>query len=124
MHAWEDSNKRPYFANSKGSACEDVVWRQGVRSEAATGEGNCAASLLSDMSAFYEHFKLDKLEELARRLKCEPTVVKLAMSTYRGARHFVSGQRVLEAAWAEIGMPAGCQFATWWVKVYMIEGAD
>eukprot|EP00973_Karenia_brevis_P047189 6549209-Karenia_brevis.AAC.1 len=79
---------RPYFAASSGTSCEDAVWRQGVRSECAVAEAGEAATVLWDMSSFYERFDLDILGKRGALLGVHSVIIKVTMRAYKGPRHF------------------------------------
>ena len=122
--AWEVAWRRPYFLNSVGGSAIGSVWRGAVKAEAARGRGQMAASLLWDMQAFYETIDLEKLLVRARELEFPETILRIALNTYRVARHFFHAGITLSAVFAFQGMPAGCQFATTFVMIYCLRGAD
>ena len=76
---WELAHYRSYFVAGQHAGATDVVWRQSVRAEAGTLQGECAASVLWDMSKFYESFNLGDLRILALRLGFPPAIVGPAL---------------------------------------------
>jgi len=121
---WEAANSRSYFANSATSACEDVVWRQAARAEAAVGLDEEACSALWDMRAFYEKIPIWLLIQAGQATGVEPAVIKVCSFAYKCGRHLSLGGLITRALFAVCGMPAGCPWATMWVKVIMIRETD
>ncbi len=84
--AWETENDRPFFAAAAGRGAVDVVWRQALRSEAAVASQSHAASVLTDMSKFYEHIDHDKLIERGARSGFPMPLMKVAVAAHSGPR--------------------------------------
>eukprot|EP00959_Pyramimonas_sp_CCMP1952_P052837 1104941-Pyramimonas_sp.AAC.1 len=63
--SWENDLARPYLAAGASTGAADVVWRQAVRSEFATGSRGpgVACSVLWDLHKFYELVDLGLLQE-------------------------------------------------------------
>ena len=122
--AWETANSRNYFAASSGRSAPDVVWRQAVDAEFATHDTGAAASVLWDVTKFYESFDHRKLRGRARATGFPGPLMNVALNAYRAARFMTSGGMVAAALYAEHGVTAGCHFATTFVKVYTLPAFD
>eukprot|EP00959_Pyramimonas_sp_CCMP1952_P469370 9494824-Pyramimonas_sp.AAC.1 len=85
---------RPYFAGSKFAAACDTVWRQALRSEVGTSRGKVSATVLWDMTKFYETFQLDRLLHQCRVHGFPMVIAQLCVNTYRSAR-FISMSRMV-----------------------------
>ena len=99
----------------------DTVWRQALRSEVAHSSSDSACTVLWDMKAFYEHVNLEKLRIRGLALGFSEAIMVVAVNMYMSARR-VCMQGVYSAAvYASRGIPAGCTFATTFVKIYMLQ---
>ena len=95
-----------------------------MRAEAAVGLDEEACSLLWDMRAFYEQIPIWLLIQAGQAAGVEPAVIKVCIFAYKCGRHLPLGGMITRALFAVCGMPAGCPWATMWVKVIMIRETD
>ncbi len=122
--AWEERNGRRYFGSTEFSGAVDMVFRQAFRAEAAVGEGQVCATLLWDMTKFYESFDLHRLKACAGRLGFPVAITLLATRAYHSPRYVTLGG-FSDGPWhARKGVIAGCSLATSFVKVYSMESYD
>eukprot|EP00959_Pyramimonas_sp_CCMP1952_P235149 4913756-Pyramimonas_sp.AAC.1 len=63
----------------------DCVWRQAFRSEAGVRRGACSATVLWDMSKYYELIDLEALELRGRRLQFPLGVLHMCLAAYKSA---------------------------------------
>eukprot|EP00975_Prorocentrum_lima_P018482 3891392-Prorocentrum_lima.AAC.1 len=58
---WEQSHDRVYYGAGKGRGRGDAPWRAACLAESSTSKGLASLSVTVDMSAFYDHIRLEKL---------------------------------------------------------------
>ena len=117
--AWEASHDRPYFAAGSWRSPVDPVWRAGVRAELAVGDQRkSVASILWDITKFYENFSHAELAGKCKQLGFEIALVRVALVQYRAPRYITLGGFVCAGLSPSQGIIAGCALATTFVKVY------
>ena len=121
---WLRGNDRPFFACGKGRSAEDVVWRQALKAEAATGKGSCAATALWDVRKFFENFSLELLRCRAIMAGFCPIILKVCINVFRGMRWVRLGKAYMPAGFAKDGLPAGCVFSCLFVAIYCLKAFD
>ena len=122
---WEAKNQRDYYASGKGKSPTDAVWRQALLAETTvTDSDQVAASVLWDVSKFYEQFRHDWLRERAARAHFPAALLELSLHMYSCARHLVLGGLVATALYPSQGVIAGCHNATTLVRVYTLQPFD
>ncbi len=124
VRKWEGTIERPYFAAGSGKAPQDAVWRQAARAEAAVATSACSATLLWDLSAFFESLRRMPLWFRARRLGFPLTVAAVSFNAYGAVRLLALGGVMARPLIAEDGIPAGCAFAMALTKAYCVEAFD
>ena len=108
----------------KGRSAVDAVWRAAVLAEAAAGDGMESATNLQDMTRFYERIDHGLLAKRALQANFDPKILRVCLQAYRGPR-FVRGLcQVAPGVAAHRGIPAGCPFATTFVRIYVMQLAD
>ena len=105
--SWEAAHERGYFAASAGRSAEDTVWRHAVDVECARADGLCCAAVISDFAAFYEKMSFERLWAQCHIYNFPITVVKVAISMYRGARFISHKAFVTFVGFALNGGPGG-----------------
>ncbi len=125
VEAWEARNDRPYLAAGKERSPQDLVWRQAVRAEVAVkGDKGCAATLLWDMSSFFERLNRKKLRRRLVYLDFPMPIARLAMAAYAGPRMLSMAGALTEPMFAWRGVAAGCGIAVALTRAYYIPPFD
>ena len=129
--AWENDHPRAFFACGKQRSAGDAVYRRAIAAEAAARSGNRsdkqegAATFVWDMKSLYEKFCHGKMKQRAHKHDFDPVITEVTLAAYKSARFLVdSGGATTLAGYASSGMPAGCIFATTWVKIYCLDAFD
>ncbi|CAK0911035.1 unnamed protein product, partial [Prorocentrum cordatum] len=122
----QDDLARPYLAAGAFTGAADVVWRQAVRSEFATGSrgSGVACSVLWDLHKFYELVDLGLLQKRCDLLGFPAPISRLAITMYRGPRWISIGGMVQGPYFAQCGVVAGDSFATSFVRACIIPSID
>ena len=121
---WEKDHDKPFFAAKAGCGAVDTVWDQAFRAERTTCAGGSAGAVLVDMKAFYEHFDLERLLELADGMGFPRKLARLAIAGYRAPRHIALEGKLAAPLHASRGVIAGCGFATTFVKIYCADALE
>ncbi len=124
VRRWEQKNDRCYVAAGKGRSPQDSVWRQAARAEAAVGRGEQSASLLWDLSSFFETIRRRPLWYKVRRLGFPMAVAKLAFNTYESTRLLSIAGVLARPLPSQDGIPAGCGIAMAFTRAYTLESFD
>ncbi len=125
VEAWEARNDRPYLAAGKERSPQDLVWRQAARAEVAVaGDGGCAATLLWDMSSFFERLNRKKLRRRLVYLDFPMPIARLAMAAYAGPRVLSMAGALTQPMFAWRGVAAGCGVAVAFTRAYYIPPFD
>ncbi len=121
---WEAANDRPYLAAGKGRGPQDAVWRQAAKAEAAVGTRKLAATVLWDMSSFFETIRRVPLWHRAKRLGFPLTLLRVALRAYEAPRALAISGALARPLCADDGVLPGCGFAMALTKVFVIEALD
>ncbi len=121
---WETANRRAYYAAAKARSAQDAVWRQAVRAETGITEGKQAATVLWDLSMFYEHIDRQRLDARVRRTSFPLPIFRLAMAAYAAPRMLCMTDALSAPLYPTVGIGAGCVFANVLTKVYTIQAFD
>ncbi len=121
---WEAANDRPYFAAGKGRGPQDAVWRQAARSEAAVSTCRHAATVLWDMSSFFETVRRLPLWHRAKRLGFPLVILRVALNAYAAPRALSMNGALARPLDAQDGVLAGCGLAMTLTKVFVVEALD
>ena len=121
---WEHEHDRAYYAASRGRSTVDCVWRQAVLAQTAVAKGEHSASVLWDISKFYENVSHEKLVDRAIRSGFPIALLRVAIQMYRAPRHLTFKGLTLGGLCPLHGVVAGCAAATTFVKIYTIEPLD
>ncbi len=122
--AWEAANDRPYFAAGKGRGPQDAVWRQAARAEAAVSTRRQAATVLWDLSSFFETVRRVPLWHRARRLGFPLVLLRVALNAYAAPRALSMNGALARPLVADDGVLAGCGLAMTLTKIFVIESLD
>jgi hypothetical protein len=121
---FERAHDRPFFAAGEGRAATDVVWRAAVRAEAAVGAGLEAATVIQDITAFFQHVRHDLLLRRCEVLGFPLWMARLAIHLYRSPRRLTMFGAVGEEVVPNRGIPPGCAWAMTLVKIYYLAAFD
>ncbi len=121
---WEDLHRRSYWSADRGNSPLDTIWRQECRQEAGVADGKQAATLLYDMSNFYEAVDRDLLLQRARRTGFPEAIIRVCLAVYAGPRMLQLDGALSVEAHPIKGMIAGDTMATTLVKVYCVGAFD
>ncbi len=121
---WEAANDRPYFAAGKGRGPQDAVWRQAARAEAAVSARRHAATVLWDMSSFFETVRRLPLWHRAKRLGFPLVILRVALNAYAAPRALSMNGALARPLAARDGVLAGCGLAMTLTKVFVVEALD
>ena len=121
---WERDNARSYFWGGAAKGAEQCVWHQALRSEWASGAGQCSASALLDLAKCYEKVKHGLLADKCQQHGFNAIVARLAISLYAGPRRLVANGAVSRQMCTKQGILAGCTFATTLLRVLLISSCD
>ncbi len=122
--SWEAANDRPYFAAGKGRGPQDAVWRQAARAEAAVSARRHAATVLWDMSSFFETVRRVPLWHRAKRLGFPLVLLRVALNAYAAPRALAMNGALARPLAAQDGVLAGCGLAMTLTKVFVVEALD
>ena len=121
---WEHDHERSYFAAGSNRAATDVVWRAGIRCEAAQ-ETQQAAAILWDLASYFQMIRHRRLLLRASSTGFPLPICRLAIRLYRAKRFLKLGCAVAEnGIRPNRGVAPGCNFACTLIKVYCLEGMD
>ncbi len=121
---WELQNDRPYLAAGKGRSPQTSVWRQACHAEAAVESGYHSATLLWDLSSFFEAVRREPLWHRARRLGFPLPLLKVALCMYGSPRVLSLGGMLSAPIPADNGVLAGCGLAMALTRAYVIGPLD
>ncbi len=121
---WELRNDRPYLAAGKGRSPQTSVWRQACHAEAAVEEGYHSATLLWDLSSFFEAVRREPLWHRAKRLGFPLPLLKVALCMYDSPRMLSLGGMLSAPIPADNGVLAGCGLAMALTRAYVIGPLD
>ncbi len=121
---WEQKNDRPYLASGKGRSPQTAVWRQACHAEAAVGEGYHSATLLWDLSSFFEAVRREPLWHRARKLGFPLPLLKVALGVYGSVRVLSLGGMLSAPIPSNNGVLAGCGLAMALTRAYVIGPLD
>ncbi len=124
VRQWEAMNDRAFVAAGTGRGPQDVVWRQAARCEAAAEQGGAAATLLWDLTSFFEAVQRVPLWFRARRLGFPAVILRVALSAYEGPRMLTMAGALSKAVVARHGVPAGCGLAMALTRAYTLHAYD
>ncbi len=122
VKAWERSNRHDFVAHQKGRSITELIYMQSAQTESAvwTGQARHTATLLWDLSNYYEHIRRGPLIDRCLALRFPSKVLRVIISQY-GARRLITLQGFTQdALYPQHGIPAGCGFATYLVQGYCI----
>ena len=100
-----------------GSAI-DAVWRQCVVAEAAGHGRQFCATLLWDLTSFYEYMDRHQVQEQALAAHIPHQIVRCSLQMYGSFRYVSYCNVVVAAYYPRSGVVAGCAHATMYVQVY------
>ena len=73
------------------------------------------------MKKFYEFIDLDDLYHRGKMLGFNETVLRVCINMYKRSRRYLAlGGAYYNGGFARLGLPAGCVYATFFVKVYVV----
>ena len=113
---------RDCFACASKISAEATVWRQAIRSEAASDLGKSVGCVLWDIRKFFDSVSV--LYDWSERAGRPMGLVRASTAIYLGPR-FVTVNRFTEPGlFAAGGLPAGSILADVYTNVYCVEAFD
>ena len=111
---------QPFLAAGKGRSAQDAVWRQALRAEAAVAQGRHAATVLWDLSKFFEYLSHSRLWDEGLRLRFPVALLRLSLSMFASKRILRAEGGFALVGRAIRGLPPGHAFADAMVQLYYV----
>ena len=106
---WENDYDTAYFWGCQGKACDRAAWAHSIMVAAAKGRLQSAASLLLDLSKFYEHVGHDHLWEEGQKTSFPTRLLACWCASDEGWRFLEADNCATVPFWAIL---PGCSGAT------------
>merc|ERR1711940_81066 len=99
----------------------DHAWNTRVQQELTRFNQGFMATVYLDCSKCYERVRHVQAAEAAKGSGCPEQVVNLAFSMYAGKRHITIHGCLVDPVEGFSGLIAGCGFAVFFLKTYLID---
>ncbi len=121
---WREKVKRPYDAVMTRTPCEQFVYEQSVRDEAAQQRGDSSASCLLDIEKAFERVPLEHVYREGRRLGFPLAILRLILEACAFARYVTFERAVALPVSTLTAIIAGGAFATDMLFLVLVQPLD
>eukprot|EP00959_Pyramimonas_sp_CCMP1952_P044867 937331-Pyramimonas_sp.AAC.1 len=124
--SWEQSNRREFLAHQAGRSILELVHKQHLQAESGAVQEQelHSASIMWDLTNYYEHANRDKLHRRALDTGFNGAVMAIILNQYQGQRMITMNNQTSHAGDPTKRIPAGCSFATYLAQMFCIEALD
>ena len=113
-----------FFTAGKQKGAIDVVWRHAFRAEVSNAKGDNFCAVLADIEKCYEYVRHSDLILQARKRHYPLAILRLSIWAYRSARRLQLHGIISDPIFATQGIIAGSSFATFELKLVMIDAGN
>ena len=119
---WESQHLHPVMGHQKGRSITEIIYVQAARQESQrwTDSRVHTATLLWDMSNYYEHLNRDLLLQRSSDLDFPMALARVSCNVYQSARIVSLQGYSVRVGQPQRGIPAGCGYATFYVQCYSL----